>query len=35
VKTLDNLWSDMLEEGCYFLRKNLPEIVKTVDNNVA
>jgi hypothetical protein len=25
----------MLEEGCYFLRKNLPEIVKTVDNNVA
>ena len=34
VKTLDTLWSDMLEEGCYFLRKNLPEIVKTVDNNV-
>lgn len=34
VKTLNDLWNDMLEEGCYFLRKNLPEIVKTVDNNI-
>jgi dynein heavy chain len=23
-----------LEDGCYFLRKNLPEPVKTVDNNI-
>jgi dynein heavy chain len=32
--TLLNLWKDMLEDGCYLLRKYLPEIVKTVDNNV-
>jgi hypothetical protein len=25
----------MLEDGCYLLRKYLPEIVKTVDNNLA
>lgn len=25
----------MLEEGCYFMRKNCPELVKTVDNNLA
>jgi len=25
----------MLEDGCYLLRKYLPEIVITVDNNVA
>jgi hypothetical protein len=25
----------MLEDGCYLLRKFLPEIVKTVDNNLA
>jgi dynein heavy chain len=35
VQTLTDLWNDMLEEGCYFMRKNCPELVKTVDNNLA
>jgi dynein heavy chain len=34
VNTLNELWTDMLEEGCYFLRRNLPEMVFTVNNNV-
>jgi len=28
------MWDDMLDEGCYFLRRNLPEMVKTVNNNI-
>jgi hypothetical protein len=35
VQTLNEMWTDMLEEGCYFLRRNLPEMVFTVNNNVA
>lgn len=35
TNTLTTLWTDMLEDGCYLLRKYLPEIVITVDNNVA
>lgn len=35
VDTLNAMWDDMLVEGCYFLRRNLPEMVKTVDNNIA
>ena len=35
VKTLNELWIDMLDEGCYFMRKNCPELVRTVDNNIA
>jgi len=34
VNTLNELWTDMLEEGCYFLRRNLPEMVFTFNNNV-
>jgi dynein heavy chain len=32
---LQNLFDTYLEDGCYYLRKNLPEPVKTVDNNIA
>jgi dynein heavy chain len=35
TNTLSTLWTDMLEDGCYLLRKYLPEIVITVDNNIA
>ncbi len=35
TNTLTTLWTDMLEDGCYLLRKFLPEIVTTVDNNIA
>jgi hypothetical protein len=35
TNTLTTLWTDMLEDGCYLLRKYLPEIVTTVDNNIA
>lgn len=31
---LQVLFDKFLEDGCYFLRKNLPEPVKTVDNNI-
>lgn len=31
---LQNLFDTFLEDGCYFLRKNLNEPVKTVDNNI-
>ena len=31
---LQALFDQFLDDGCYFLRKNLPEPVKTVDNNV-
>ena len=34
VQTLNELWDDMLEDGCYFLRRNLWEMVFTVNNNV-
>ena len=32
---LQNLFDRFLEDGCYYLRKNLPEPVKTVDNNIS
>jgi dynein heavy chain len=32
--TLMELWNDMMADGCYFLRRNLHEIVRTVDNNI-
>lgn len=35
VSKLTDLYSDLLEPACYFMRKNCPEIVKTVNNNVA
>ena len=35
VDKLQTLFDKYLEDGCYFLRKNLPEPVKTVDNNIA
>lgn len=35
VKILNDLFTDMLDDGCYFLRRNMPEMIKTVDNNVA
>jgi len=28
------MFADMLEDGCYFVRRNMPEMVKTVDNNI-
>lgn len=33
--TLRELWKDMLEDGCYLLRRSLKEMVFTVDNNIA
>lgn len=35
VSTLQKLFDDMMEDGAYFVRKNCPEIVKTVSNNLA
>ena len=35
VSTLNKLFTDMLDDGAYFVRKNCPEIVKTVSNNLA
>jgi len=35
IDTLENLFKDHIEDACYFLRKNLTEPVKTVDNNIA
>ena len=32
---LAKLFDDLLEDGCYMLRKSLSEPVKTVDNNIA
>ena len=34
VSTLQKLFDDLMEEGAYFVRKNCPEIVKTVANNL-
>ena len=34
VQTLNEMWDDMLEDGCYFLRRNLKEMVFTVNNNI-
>jgi hypothetical protein len=34
VNTLTDLWNDMIVDGCFMLRKNLPEMVYTVDNNI-
>ena len=28
------LWEDILEDACYLLRRQMPELVKTVNNNV-
>ena len=33
-QTLKNLGDKLLEIGCYFVRKEVPEPVKTVDNNL-
>jgi len=35
VEKFRKLFEDNLVDACYFLRKQMPEIVKTVDNNVA
>lgn len=35
VQTLDKNFTNMLDDGAYFVRKNCPEIVKTVSNNLA
>jgi dynein heavy chain len=32
--TLEELWKDMLDDALYLLRRNLPEMVFTVDNNI-
>lgn len=32
---LQGLFDKYLDDSCYYMRKNLPEPVKTVDNNVA
>jgi len=32
--TLRELWKDMLEDGCYMLRRQLKEMVYTVNNNL-
>ena len=34
VKNLEEMFNDMMEDGCYFVRRNCPEMVKTVDNNL-
>lgn len=31
---LQALYDNILEDACYYVRKNLPEPVKTVDNNI-
>ncbi len=33
--TLQQLFDSYLSDGCYFVRKNCPELVVTVDNNLA
>jgi dynein heavy chain len=33
--TLQSLFDDLINDACYFMRKNCPELVKTVDNNLA
>ena len=35
MSSLQKLFDDLLEDGAYFVRKNCPEIVKTVANNLA
>ena len=35
VMELQKLYDEMIDDACYFMRKNCPELVKTVDNNVA
>jgi dynein heavy chain, axonemal len=35
TNTLKKLFDDMLDDGCYYMRKNCPELVKTVNNNIA
>jgi dynein heavy chain len=35
TSTLKKCFDDMLDDGTYFVRKNCPEIVKTVSNNLA
>jgi dynein heavy chain len=35
LDTLESLMKNHLDDGCYFLRKNMHEPVKTMDNNVA
>ena len=32
--TLQKMFDDMMEDGAYFVRKNCPELVKTVSNNL-
>ena len=34
VKTLTDLFADMIDDGCYFVRRNMPEMIRTVDNNI-
>ena len=34
VNTLKKLFDDLIDDGAYFVRKNCPEIVKTVSNNL-
>lgn len=35
VNTLQTLFDNYLEDGCYFMRKNCSELVMSVDNNLA
>jgi dynein heavy chain, axonemal len=35
METLTSLFASYLASGCYFMRKNCPELVETVDNNLA
>jgi len=35
MATLNELMENLLEPGCYFLRRNMPEMVETVNNNLA
>jgi dynein heavy chain len=35
VMELQKLYDELIDDGCYFTRKNCPELVKSVDNNLA
>ena len=35
VMELQKLYDEILDDACYFMRKNCQELVVTVDNNIA
>ena len=35
IMEIQKLYDELIDDACYFMRKNCPELVVTVDNNVA